>query len=387
VSARAGAVTVLGSTGSIGCQTLEVMGHLGLRPAALSANSDVETMEAQAREFLPAFVAMADEKAAAALRVKLADTPVRVRGGADAVIEAAAFPGADIVVTALLGIAGLRPTLAAVGAGKHIALANKETLVCAGEIVMRAAREKNVRVLPVDSEHSAIFQCLEANYDKGAVKKLILTASGGPFFGMTKDQLESVTLAQALSHPNWRMGAKITVDSATMLNKGLEIIEAMHLYGVPPDKIEVVVHRESIVHSMVEFKDNSVLAQLGLPDMRLPIEYALCWPDRGGAIVQPLDLTRVGALTFFKPDADTFVCLKAAIQAANAGGMAPAVLNGANEAAVSLFLQGKIGFADIGRIVSEALDAVVPAPGRSLEAVFAADAAAREFALTKTHNI
>ena len=370
-------ISILGSTGSIGRQTLDVIRACGIRAAALTANRDVERMETQCREFRPALAVMMDPAAAGELQVRLADTGIRVASGMEGLLEAATLPEADTVITAVVGIVGLRPTMAAIRAGKRIGLANKETLVCAGELVMDEADRWGAQIVPVDSEHSAIFQCLQGCRDGRQVRRLILTASGGPFWGKTRDELEKVTLADALRHPNWSMGAKITVDSATLMNKGLEFIEAMRLYRLPPEQISIVVHRESIVHSLVEYTDHAVLAQLGVPDMRVPIEYALTWPDRGPAIAESLDLIGCGALTFAAPDEETFRCLALAKEAARRGGTATAVLNGANEAAVARFLAGEIGFLDIPRLVEEALDRVPTGSACTLEEIFAADEAAR----------
>ena len=371
-------ISILGSTGSIGRQTLEVAEACGHRVAALTVNRSVELAEEQARKFRPELVAAVDEKAAADLRVRLADTPTRVAGGEQALLEAAVLPRADTVVTAVVGIAGLRPTLAAIDAGKRIALANKETLVCAGELVMARAREKGADIVPVDSEHSAIFQCLQGCRDRGEVRRLIITASGGPFFGKGREELSQVTREQALRHPNWSMGAKITIDSATLMNKGLEFIEAMRLYAMPPEKISVVVHRESIIHSLVEFVDGAVLAQLGTADMRLPIQYALTWPERTAGPATPLDLLRCPPLTFAAPDLEAFPCLALALECARKGGTSTAILNGANEAAVALFLNDKVKFLDIPRLVAGALDRVEARAGDyGLEDVFEADRAAR----------
>ena len=372
-------ISVLGSTGSIGRQSLEVIAALGLSVGALTAHSSVDLLEEQARKFRPRLVAATDPKAAADLKVRLADTGIRVVSGQEGLPEAAVLPESDTVITAVVGVAGLTPTLAAIDAGKRIALANKETLVCAGELVMARAREKGVDIVPVDSEHSALFQCLEGN-SRGEVKRLILTASGGPFFGKSRAELENVTRAQALKHPNWSMGAKITIDSATMMNKGLEFIEAMRLYDMPPEKISIVVHRESIVHSLVEYCDGAVLAQLGAPDMRLPIQYALTWPERQPGPADALDLLTCGPLHFAPPDLEAFPCLALAMEAAKTGGTAPAIMNGANEAAVARFLADEIGFYDIPRLVEDALShvPVVPAPG--LEEIQAADAAGRQIA-------
>ncbi|MBU5434645.1 1-deoxy-D-xylulose-5-phosphate reductoisomerase [Pseudoflavonifractor sp. MSJ-37] len=370
-------ISILGSTGSIGRQALDVARSCGVKAAALTADKSTDRMEAQCREFQPELAVMMDPGAAEDLRVRLADTSIRVAAGMEGLIEAATLPKADTVITAVVGIVGLRPTVAAIQAGKRIGLANKETLVCAGELVMDEADRWGAQIVPVDSEHSAIFQCLQGCRDRKQVKKLILTASGGPFWGKSRAELEGVTVADALKHPNWSMGAKITVDSASLMNKGLEFIEAMRLYRLPPEQIDIVVHRQSIIHSLVEYTDNAILAQLGVPDMRVPIEYALTWPDRGPAVAQPLDLTACGALTFAKPDEEAFPCLALAKAAARRGGTATAILNGANEAAVALFLAGKIGFLDIPRLVEDALRAVPVGPADSLEAVFAADEAAR----------
>ena len=371
-------LSMLGSTGSIGRQTLEVAGACGHRVAALTVNRSVDLAEEQARKFRPELVAAVDETAAAELRVRLADTPVRVVSGKEGLMEAACLPAADTVVTAVVGIAGLEPTLAAIDAGKRIALANKETLVCAGELVMDRAAEKGAEIVPVDSEHSAIFQCLQGLRDKKEVRRLIITASGGPFFGKSREELAHVTRAQALKHPNWSMGAKITIDSATLMNKGLEIIEAMRLYRMPPEKIGIVVHRESIIHSMVECVDGAVLAQMGSADMRLPIQYALTWPERTEGPVTPLDLLNCPPLTFRAPDTHTFRCLALALDCARKGGNSTAVLNGANEAAVGLFLEDKIGFLDIARLVERALAAVPFVEKPTLDDILAADRAARQ---------
>ena len=373
-------IAVLGSTGSIGRQSLDVIDACGMSVAALTANSSVERMEEQARQFKPELVALVDEKAADDLRVRLADTNVKVAGGMSGLLEAAAIPSADTVITSVVGMVGLRPTLAAIREGKRIALANKETLVCAGELVLEEARDYGAQILPVDSEHSALFQSLEGN-DPREVKRLILTCSGGPFYGKKAEELEHVTREDALRHPNWSMGAKITVDSATLMNKGLEFIEAMHLYHMPPEKISVLIHRESIIHSLVEYCDNAMIAQLGSPDMRLPIQYALTWPRRIPGPAAPLDLWGCGGLTFGTPDTETFRCLALAYEAARAGGTAGAILNGANEAAVAQFLAGKIGFLDIARRVERAMErvAVVQEPG--LEDLLNADQEARRAAL------
>lgn len=371
-------ICLMGSTGSIGTQSLDVIRSCGMKVGVLTANRNVELMEAQAREFKPRLVVMMDPKAAQDIKLRLADTPVRVACGMDGLMEAAELDGTDTVITAVMGMVGLKPTLAAIRKGKRIALANKETLVCGGELVMACAAEHGVDIVPVDSEHSALFQCLQGNRSRGEVKRLILTASGGPFFGYTREQLKEVTLAQALKHPNWSMGAKITIDSATLMNKGLEFIEAMHLYAMPPEKISIVVHRESIIHSLVEYCDNAMLAQLGTADMRIPIQYALTWPDRVPGPATALDLLSCPHLTFARPDPDTFACLALALEAAKKGGNAGAVLNGANEAAVGLFLEEKIRFVQIPELVQLAMDRVPFESISSLEDVLKADEMARQ---------
>ncbi len=375
-------ISLLGSTGSIGRQSLDVISACGMTVAALTANRDAARMEEQARRFKPELAVMMDQAAAAELRVRLADTDTRVASGPEGLEEAAALPSADTVITAVVGMVGLKPTLAAIAQGKRIALANKETLVCGGELVMSEAERCGAEIVPVDSEHSALFQSLQGCRDRGEVRRLILTASGGPFFGYTREQLEHVTLDQALRHPNWSMGAKITVDSATLMNKGLEFIEAMRLYHMPPEKISVVVHRESIVHSLVEYCDNAMIAQLGSADMRLPIQYALTWPARTQAVAKPLDLLACPPLHFAPPDMEAFPCLGLAIGAARTGGTATAVLNGANEAAVGLFLERKIGFMDIPRLVERALSQVAPVYGGGLAEILSADRAARDAVLS-----
>ena len=372
-------ISILGSTGSIGTQTLDVAETCGIRVAALTANKSIDLLEQQARIFKPILVAAADAAAAAALRERLADTDVRVLAGEEGVLAAASLPEADTVVTALVGIAGLEPTLAAIDGGKRIALANKETLVCAGPLVMGRAKEKGAEIVPVDSEHSAIFQSLQGSGHK-EIKRILLTASGGPFFGWTQKELGKVTPARALKHPNWSMGAKVTIDSATLMNKGLELLEAMSLFDVPPEKIQILVHRESILHSAVEYCDNSVIAQLGSPDMRLPIQYALSWLERTPGPAKELDLFSCGSLTFARPDTETFRCLALAIQAAKEGGTAPAILNGANEVAVAQFLRGEIGFNDIARRVERALSRVAVKYQPSLGDILEADRLGREAA-------
>lgn len=373
-------IAILGSTGSIGTQTVDILPSIDAEVVALTTNRRIDLLEEQARALHPKMVCAFDEAAARDLKVKLADTGIRVLSGMDGLTACAAESGADIVVTAVVGMVGLLPTLAAIDAGKDIALANKETLVCAGELVMRAAREKGVKILPVDSEHSAIFQCAQAAYGN-PLAKIILTASGGPFFGKTAAEMRSVTREQALAHPNWSMGAKITIDSATMMNKGLELIEAMWLYDMPPEDIEIVIHRESIVHSAVEFADGAMLAQLGLPDMRLPIQYALTYPARVPCKVPRLSLAEAAKLTFYAPDYEAFPALNLARQAAAQKGDRGAVLNGANEAAVGLFLEGRIGFTEIAERVAHALDAIAYRSSVTLDEVLEADRAAREIVL------
>ena len=371
-------IALLGTTGSIGRQALEVIEACGMSVAALTANRSVELLERQARRFRPELTVAADEKAASDLRVRLADTDIRVASGQEGLLEAAALESADTVLTAVVGVAGLEPTLCAVRRGKRIALANKETMVCAGQLVMDEADRCGAEIVPVDSEHSAIFQCLQGSGDRREVRRLILTASGGPFYGWSREQLREVTLSQALKHPNWAMGAKITVDSATLMNKGLEFIEAMRLYRMPPEKISIVVHRESIVHSLVEYCDNAVLAQLGAADMRLPIQYALTWPERTIGPARPLDLLHCPPLTFGMPDCEAFPCLAIAMEAARTGGTATAILNGANEAAVGLFLEERIGFMDIPALVERAMSVVPVVQAPQLEQIMAADRAARD---------
>ncbi len=372
-------IAVLGSTGSIGTQTLDVARKHGYKVEALAAGNNIKLLEEQAREFAPKYVAVKNEECGKQLRVALADTDVKVVVGEAAAEQVAVESTADTVVNAIVGIAGLKPTLAALGSKKNVALANKETLVTAGDLVKEAVRRNNVKLLPVDSEHSAIFQCLQG-VPSGALRRIILTASGGPFFGKTVDELKDVKPADALKHPNWDMGAKITIDSATLMNKGLEVIEAVHLFDVTPDDITVVVHRQSIIHSAVELADGAVIAQLGTPDMRLPIQYALTYPDRYECPGEALDLFKIGQFTFCKPDYDTFTCLNTCINAIRDGGLRPAAVNGANEEAVRLFLDGKIGFLDIGKIVEKAYKNQPKVQTFNLDDVFAADKAAREVA-------
>lgn len=366
---------ILGSTGSIGTQALDICRRDGYKVTALAAGSNIELLEKQAREFRPKYVAVFNEEKAKELKIKLSDTDTRVLSGTDGVCEVAKSEG-DTVLNAIVGIAGLRPTLSAIEAKKTIALANKETLVTGGELVNKRANENGVKILPVDSEHSAIFQSIQGT-PEGSVKKILLTASGGPFFGKSRKELENVTVKEALNHPNWSMGAKITIDSATLMNKGLEVIEAVHLFGLDAKNIEVLVHRQSIVHSGVELSDGAVIAQLGTPDMKLPIQYALTYPERSNCAFEKLDLFKVGTLTFEKPDTETFRCLPLCIEAINRGGLAPAAVNGANEEAVRLFLEGKIKFLQIAEAVEEALLAVENKLTFGLEDIFEADKYAR----------
>ncbi len=370
-------IALLGATGSIGRQTLEVVRELGLSVAALTAHTQIDLLERQARQLTPRLAVLYDETAAQELRRRLRGTGIEVMAGEEGLLAAATLPEADTVVTAVMGSVGLKPTLAAIRQGKRIALANKETLVCAGELVMDAAAQYGAEIVPVDSEHSAVFQCLQGCRDRGEVKRILLTCSGGPFYGRTFEELERVTAADALRHPNWHMGPKITVDSATLMNKGLEIIEAMRLYRLPAEQVQAVIHRQSIVHSLVEYRDGALLAQLGTPDMKLPIRYALTYPYRAESPDAPLDLLTCGALTFAPPDETAFPCLRLARQAAKTGGTACAILNGANEAAVGLFLAGEIGFNDIPRRVERAMERVPVQYKPSLADILEADGAAR----------
>ncbi|MDD6284401.1 MAG: 1-deoxy-D-xylulose-5-phosphate reductoisomerase [Firmicutes bacterium] len=374
-------IVLLGSTGSIGRQTLSVVRKCGMKVLALSANSNIDLLEQQLREFKPRLVAVMQPDAAKELRERTRDIEYQLVTGIDGLCEAAALEGADVVLNSVVGMIGLRPTLAAIAAGNDVALANKETLVAGGDLVMAAAKKAGVQILPVDSEHSAIFQSLLAAPRNRALNKIILTASGGPFFGRSRAELRDVTVAQALKHPNWSMGAKITIDSATLMNKGLEVIEAVHLFGVSPDSIEVVVHRESILHSAVEFDDGAVIGQLGAPDMSIPIQFALTYPDRFDSPSKRLSLTDVGQMTFYKPDMETFRCLRVCIDAIKAGGLRPAAANGANEQAVALFLSGKIKFLQIAELVEAAAESQPAAEVKCIDDVLNADAAARQFVL------
>ena len=376
-------IALLGSTGSIGRQTLEVARELGLSVAALTANKSVDLIEQQAREFCPRLAVLYDEDAANELRARLSDTNTQVLSGMEGLLAAATADDADTVVTAVMGMIGLQPTLAAIEKKKRIALANKETLVCGGSLVKAAAREYGAEIIPVDSEHSAIFQCLMGCGDRREVRRLILTCSGGPFFGKHPEELKNVTKNDALKHPNWKMGHKITIDCATLMNKGLEIIEAMHLYAMPLSQVDVVIHRQSIVHSLVEFRDGAMLAQLGVPDMRVPIRLALTYPAREHNPAPGLDLLTCGPLTFDRPDTEAFPCLLLAREAAERGGNACAVMNGANEAAVALYLQDKIGFYDIPRLVRGAMDDVPFVDAPELEEILSSDRAARSAVLER----
>ena len=377
-------ISILGSTGSIGTQSLTVCKKMGYRVKAITAHSNWKLMEEQIRQFHPALAVLTDEAAARDLRARVSDTDTTVVGGFAGLIEAATLPQADTVVTAVVGMVGLRPTLAAIGEKKRIALANKETLVCAGELVMAAAEQAGAEIVPVDSEHSAIFQCLQGCADRGEIRRLILTCSGGPFYGMSYDEVGKMTKEDALRHPNWTMGPKITVDCATLMNKGLEVIEAMRLYRLPLEQVSVVIHRQSIVHSLVEYRDGAVLAQLGTPDMRLPIRYAMTYPNRGENPAEPLDLLSCPPLTFAQPDRTAFPCLRLAEEAAAQGGTACAILNGANEEAVGLFLADRIGFHDIPDLVARARAEVDVVTSPTLEDILEADRLARESVLRKS---
>ncbi len=373
-------LAILGSTGSIGRQTLDVAQHLPIRVCALTAGTNVALMAEQCRQFRPELAVMATPEAASELRRALGDQSIEILAGEEGLIAAARHPEADTVVTSVVGMLGLRPTLAAIRSGKRIGLANKETMVCGGSLVMAEAKKYGAEIIPVDSEHSAIFQCLAGCRDRSQVRRLILTCSGGPFFGMDRAALRQVTVSDALRHPNWRMGPKITIDCATLMNKGLEVIEAMHLYSMPLERIDVAIHRQSVVHSLVEFCDGAVMAQLGVPDMRIPIQLALTWPDRKPCPAPALDLFSCAPMSFLRPDTETFGCLRLALEAAKRGGTACAIMNGANEAAVGLCLQGKIGIADIEDRVRAAMDAVPVVDTPDLEAILEADRLAREAA-------
>lgn len=373
-------ISILGSTGSIGRQTLDIISRMdGVRVAALTAGTNVDLMYAQCQQFQPELAVMATQEAAIALKALLGDMPIRVRYGEGGLEEAATMMGVECVITAVVGMVGLKPTLAAIRAGKRIGLANKETLVCAGELVMAEAEKYGVEIIPVDSEHSAIFQCLMGTHNADEVEKIILTCSGGPFFGMERAQLQNVTKEDVLRHPTWKMGPKITVDCATLMNKGLEVIEAMRLYRLPLEKVEVVIHRQSIIHSMVEFTDGAVMAQMGVPDMRLPIQLALTYPERTVCPVEKLDLLKSGPLTFRKPDLQAFPCLRLAMDCAKRGGNICAAMNGANEEAVGLYLADKIGFYDIYNLVSGAVEAAEFIESPTLEQILETDKLARQY--------
>ena len=375
-------IAILGSTGSIGTQTLEIVRENNdLNVVSIAAKSSINKLEEQVREFKPDIVCVYDEKAASQFKVMISDTNTKVVSGMEGLIEAATYKSAELVVTAFVGMIGIVPTVEAIKAGKNIALANKETLVAGGHLVTNLAKENGVQILPVDSEHSAIFQSMQGMPNKKAIKKIILTASGGPFFGKTLKELENVTAKEALKHPNWDMGAKITIDSATMMNKGLEFIEAKWLFDMPNDDIEIVVHRESVVHSAIVYQDNSMIAQLGVPDMRIPIQYALTYPEREPSPVKELSLTDYGKLTFFEPDYDTFKCINVCKKAIELGGLHPASANGANEESVKLFLNGKIKFTDIAYLNNEAMKNAPEKENFTLEDVLEADRKAREYVI------
>ena len=371
-------ISILGCTGSIGRQTAAVAEHTGIRVAALTANRKIDLLEQQARKFKPDFVAVYDEEAAKAFKLAVADTPIRVGSGMEGLIEAATLPESDCVVTAVSGAVGLRPTLAAIDAKKRIALANKETLVCAGDLVIARAREKGAEIVPVDSEHSAIFQCLMGR-GAGELKKILLTGSGGPFRGRRREELEAITPEEAVRHPNWSMGAKISVDSSTLMNKGLEFVEAMHLFGVTPDDIQVVIHPQSVIHSMVELVDGTVIAQLGVPDMGLPIQLALTYPERKPSMFQHLDFWKLRDLSFEEPDLVNFPCLRLAMDCARRGGTAPCVMSAANEVAVHKFLRHELGYNRIYDAAAEAVERVGVVAADDLDTILEADAAARVY--------
>lgn len=375
-------IIILGSTGSIGTQALDVIDKLNIKVSVLTARKNIILLEKQIRKYKPEIAVVTEEKYALQLKENIKDTNCKVICGKDCLCEAASYPNGDMVLNALVGIAGLLPTLAAINAGKAIALANKETLATAGKLVMKAAKDKNIPILPVDSEHSAIFQCLQG-VPENSLKKILLTASGGPFLGKTIDDMKNITPNEALKHPNWDMGAKITIDSATMMNKGLELIEAVHLFNVNPEQVQIIVHPESVIHSMIELNDNSVIAQMGVPDMRIPIQYALTYPKRYPSPAEELDLFKYGKLNFIKPDFDNFKCLSACLTAIKRGGLAPCAANGANEAAVKLFLDKKISFTDIGQLVTKAMLNQPDIIDYTISDVLQADKNAREFVLSQ----
>ena len=376
-------ITILGSTGSIGTQSLDIIRNLSYKVVALTANTNISLLEEQIREFSPFYAVITDEKSYNEAKIRLSDTSTKILSGMENVNFVAALPENDIVINALVGMRGLLPTMCAINAGNDVALANKETLVTGGKLVMSAAKEKGVKILPVDSEHSAIFQCMQGSYGNN-INKIILTASGGPFFGKTREELKDVTVEDALKHPNWNMGAKVTIDSATMMNKGLELIEAIWLFDKTVEDVDIVVHRESIVHSLIEYEDFSVIAQLGVPDMRIPIQYALTYPNRMSCPVNRLNLADYGKLSFFVPDVETFSCLKACQKAIKKGGLYPTIANGANERAVELFIQGKIKFNDIGDIVNSAVDEIkIDNMQYTIDDIYNVDAMAKDFVLTQ----
>ena len=377
-------VSILGATGSVGLQALDVCARCGYPPFALTANQNARALADAVRRYGAEYAAIADESSAKELRLLVSDLPVKVLSGPQGVCEAAGLAGADIVLNAIVGIAGLRPTLAAIAAGKDVALANKETLVAAGEIVMRAAAEKGVHILPVDSEHSAVWQCVQGG--EAFVRQILLTASGGPFFGYDRQELRAVELREALCHPNWNMGPKITVDSATMMNKGLELIEAVHLFHVPPESVSILVHRQSIVQSLVEYTDGSVLAQLGVPDMRMPIQYALTWPQRVPAPVERLDLAKVATLTFDAPDESVFTTIPLCRRAIASGGNLPAMLNGANEQAVRAMLAGEIRFVELFTLLERVYAQFRFIESPSLDSILESDRAARDLVIEQIHR-
>ncbi len=372
-------IAVLGSTGSIGTQTLEVARNLNIKVSAISGNKNIALLERQAREFKPNVIAVYDENNAKKLKENTRDLSSKVVCGMEGLCEISSLPKTDVLVTAISGMIGLEPTITAINAKKDIALANKETLVTGGTLVMRLAKENNVKILPVDSEHSAIFQCLQGCHNKKDLRKLILTASGGPFFGKTKEELKNVTLKDALNHPNWSMGAKITIDSASMMNKGLEIIEAVHLFGLPQDKIDVLVHRESIIHSMVEYKDGAILAQMGIPSMKIPIQYALTYPERKDSETEALNLCKIKNLSFYPPDTNVFETINICRNAIKQGGNKPIIVNAANEEAVALFLQNKIKFTDITEIIKNCEKHFEYEKTDNLNQILEADKKAREY--------
>lgn len=374
-------ISILGCTGSIGTQAIEVIRKLNIKVLALASNSNIKLLEDQIREFKPELVSVYDEKSAYQLKQNIKDLDVNIVTGIDGLCEVARFKGSDLVLNSIVGMIGLIPTLEAIEAKKNVALANKETLVAGGELVMKKAKENNVKIIPVDSEHSAIFQCLQGCPDMSFINRLILTASGGPFFNKSLCELSKVTPEQALKHPNWNMGKKVTIDSATMMNKGLEIIEAKWFFDIEVDKIDVLIHRESIVHSLIEYKDNSVIAQLSLPDMRIPIQYAITYPNRCESCVERLDLFKISNLSFFEPDLDTFKCLKACKDAIKRGNLAPAAANGANEEAVRLFLDKKILFTDIADMVVGAMNNQADKEILSVDDIIEADRKAREYVI------